>query len=78
MHTKGDEAMVDGTRAGSAGTPREPASGKKATQPTLSDLVALFLPQALSANGELNFGPWSDEPLRLADFIACAVDGTLH
>jgi hypothetical protein len=70
MHTKGDEAMVDGTCAGAAGTPGEAASGKKPAQPTLSDLIALFLPQALSANGELHFGPWLDEPLRLADFIA--------
>jgi hypothetical protein len=62
--------MVDGTCARTASTPVEPASGKKTTQPTLSDLIARLLPQALSANGELHFGPWSDEPLRLADFIA--------
>ena len=62
--------MADGTCAGTAGTPGEPASGKKPVQPTLSDLIALFLPQAVSADGEPRFGPWSDEPLRLADFIA--------
>ena len=62
--------MVDGTCASAAGTPGEPAPGKKTAQPSLSDLIALFLPQALFANGELHFGPWSDEPLRLADFIA--------
>jgi hypothetical protein len=62
--------MVDGTCARTSGTPSEPASGKKTAQPTLSDLIALFLPQARSANGELHVSPWSDEPLRLADFIA--------
>ena len=70
MHTKGDEAMVDGTCARAAGNPVEPASVTKTPQPSLSDLIAIFLPQVLSANGELHFGPWSDEPLRLADFIA--------
>jgi len=62
--------MVDGTCARTVRTSAEPASGKKTAQPSLSDLIALFLPKALSANGELHFGPWSDEPLRLADFIA--------
>jgi hypothetical protein len=70
MHTKGDEAMVDGTCARTANISAEPASGKKTAQSTLSELIALFLPQTLCANAELHFGSWSDEPLRLADFIA--------